>query len=180
MRPGKANRFCSLACYHASGPRGNRVERPKQQRLKRARAHPLAPASGFVSESRIVLYDKIGAGDHPCHWCGATLRWRPGEGLASDSLLADHLDWDIHNNAPENLVPSCNACNAHRTRQGDRRLIREEELFITNRNGSRARARRVHCQACGTEFLVRVSQVRSGKGRFCSMSCARKWPRKRT
>ena len=173
-RPGKANRFCSLACYHVSGPRGNRVERTRHQRLKRAPTHPLAPPSGMVAECRMILYDKLGPGPHPCHWCGALLQWRPGQGLVPDALLADHLDWDIHNNDPANLVPSCNSCNAHRTRGGGRALIRDDEPVVVNANGSRTRAHEVFCHICGVAFLARVAELRKGKGRFCSRSCARR------
>lgn len=69
--------------------------------------HPLAGATGFVLEHRVVLFDAIGNGPHPCHWCGKTLTWSP-------ELTVDHLDWDRSNNDPANLVPACAACNGAR------------------------------------------------------------------
>ncbi|QAY13973.1 HNH endonuclease [Mycobacterium phage Colt] len=73
--------------------------------------HPLrkidAHVGRRVAEHRIVLYDKIGPGTHPCHWCGKPVTW--GEGLQTD-----HVDWDRLNNTPDNLVPSCRPCNFNR------------------------------------------------------------------
>jgi hypothetical protein len=135
-------------------------------------SHPLAPPSGTVAECRLVLYDKIGPGTHPCHWCSAPLEWLPGAGLADGALLADHLDWDIHNNSPENLVPSCNHCNAHRTRKGDRRRIEPDELVIVAPNGTRHRAVERECENCGNSFLARLAFVKRGHGRFCSRVCS--------
>ena len=81
--------------------------------------HPLAHR-GAVREHRKVLYDAVGPGPHECHWnetygCGRiSLEWG---GLQGDSLCVDHLDHDRTNNAPENLVPSCIACNLRRGRE---------------------------------------------------------------
>jgi len=74
--------------------------------------HPLADSRGIVYVHRMVLFDKIGPGWHPCHWCGAIVTWR--KGLAPDTLTADHVDFDPSNNDPANLVPSCNLCNSQR------------------------------------------------------------------
>ena len=68
--------------------------------------HPLATKRGAVYLHRAVLYDWIGPGPHPCHWCEMVLDWA--------ELTADHVDWDKANNAPENLVPSCLPCNSVR------------------------------------------------------------------
>lgn len=81
--------------------------------------HPLAIGNGVVAEHRHVLYEKIGPGTHPCHWCGALRDWG---GL--DGINADHLDSEPLNNAPENLVPSCCGCNW----VGRRRLSRREGI----------------------------------------------------
>lgn len=172
--PKRPGRFCSRACYFASGPHGNRVEKTAGgSRLKRAAGHPLAPPSGTVAVCRLVLYEMIGPGSHPCHWCGNLVTWMPGKGVAPDALIADHLDWDQSNDSPENLVPSCNACNAHRTPRGDRQIIRGDEMFIVASNGARQRAVQRECELCGSSFVVVSAQVRVGKGRFCSRSCAR-------
>ena len=73
--------------------------------------HPLARTDGTVAEHRKVLWDKIGAGFHSCHWgCGRLLTW----GGLLQGICADHLDRDRSNNAPENLVPSCYLCNWRR------------------------------------------------------------------
>ena len=62
----------------------------------------------------MVLWEKIGPGSHPCHWCGHLLVWM--HGLSAESLQVDHLDEDRANNDPTNLVPSCHTCNKLRSR----------------------------------------------------------------
>jgi hypothetical protein len=39
-------------------------------------------------------------------------------GIGGNSIVVDHLDDDVANNDPENLVPSCTNCNAARGRAG--------------------------------------------------------------
>lgn len=80
------------------------------------KGHPVANRSGGVWVHRMVLYDSIGPGPHPCHWCDAPVDW--GEGLT-----ADHLNWDRRDNRPCNLVPSCMSCNSTRFRTRDDRGI---------------------------------------------------------
>lgn len=75
------------------------------------RAHPLANRQGTVPEHRAVLYDAIGPGDHPCHWCKRILVWKAGP---TARINADHLDGRKLNNAPANLVPACLDCNTRR------------------------------------------------------------------
>lgn len=169
----RAGRFCSSACYHASG-RPNRKEVTTGTRMHRVPGHPLAPPSGTVAECRLVLYEKIGPGPHPCEWCKRLLDWKPGQWTEPDALVADHLDWNIHNNDPANLVPSCRFCNAHRVKGGGRAPIRDDEPFITRPNGVRARATGRECLECGAHFLAALTQVNSGKGLYCSRSCARR------
>lgn len=86
---------------------------PARYKSVRDPAHPLATPSGLILLHRKMLYDRIGPGWHPCHWCGEPVEWRIGK-PASGALVADHLDHDTRNNSPENLVPSCNPCNGHR------------------------------------------------------------------
>lgn len=77
-------------------------------KLKRA-GHPVAESSGWVYEHRMVLFDAIGPGSHPCHHCGETVTW-------GVDLEADHLDYDRANNDQANLVQSCHPCNTRRAR----------------------------------------------------------------
>lgn len=76
--------------------------------------HPLTLARNCRSSRmfvhRIVLYAKVGPGQHPCHHCGRTLTW----GI---NLQVDHLDAVRLNNDPSNLVPTCQPCNTHRALQ---------------------------------------------------------------
>lgn len=81
-------------------------------RVHRHPGHPLARAQDKVYEHRVVLYERIGPGPHRCNWCARTVDWEPTDEVAL--LVADHLDGDGLNNAPENLVPSCIPCNAAR------------------------------------------------------------------
>jgi hypothetical protein len=76
--------------------------------------HPLRdkPANR-IRLHRHVLYEKIGPGEHPCHWCGSMLKWKNGMGLGA--IFVDHVDGVKGNNTPENLVPSCTACNTQRS-----------------------------------------------------------------
>lgn len=89
----------------------------RRYRTVAAQGHPLAMANGRAYEHRVVLYDKIGAGVHACHWCGTEVEWvgkcEPRE------LQPDHLNNDGSDNRPENLVPSCRTCNT--ARGGQRR-----------------------------------------------------------
>lgn len=78
--------------------------------------HPLAMANGKVYAHRAALYDKIGAGSHSCHWCGASVQWDATRGDA-DCLNVDHLNGVGDDNRAENLVPSCPACNTTRGSQ---------------------------------------------------------------
>ena len=81
-------------------------------RVLHDRSHPLATAQGKVLEHRVVLFEKIGDGAHPCHWCRTIVAW--GEGPAGSRLNVDHLDANKLNNDPGNLVPSCLDCNTKR------------------------------------------------------------------
>lgn len=76
-------------------------------------SHPVAMPSGAVFSHRVVLYAKIGPGEHSCHWCGEVVSWEityPTPG----ALVTDHLDNCKTNNDPSNLVPSCQPCNSSR------------------------------------------------------------------
>lgn len=93
------------------------ADKPRRYRAVKASGHPLASKSGLMLVHRKILFDEIGWGPHPCHWCGVHVDWRVGRD-AIKSLVVDHLDHDKLNNALSNLVPSCNYCNGHR-HEGD-------------------------------------------------------------
>lgn len=117
---------------------------------------------------RLVLYEKIGPGAHPCHYCGSMVEWKVGQCTQRGNLIAEHVDGDIRNNDPINLVPSCQACNNRKNTRG----IRDDELFILI-DGKRNRAVERACEMCSKTFLVRAVEKRKNFGRFCSRSCAR-------
>lgn len=74
--------------------------------------HPLAARDGRIYVHRLVLFEVIGEGPHPCHWCGRSVNWLDaGDGR----LVVDHLDFDRRNDTPVNLAPACHPCNSGRT-----------------------------------------------------------------
>jgi len=77
-------------------------------------SHPLATGRGQVKQHRAVLFDAIGGDEapHGCQHCGRAVRWSPTDG--EQQLVVDHLNHDRADNRPENLVPSCRACNSRR------------------------------------------------------------------
>lgn len=139
--------------------------------------HPLARPNSSISKDgrtvevhahRIILFAKIGAGPHRCHWCGQPVAWVSAPGSAR--LVSDHVDGDIHNNDPANLVPSCSGCNANRSHPG---RIQDGEPFVVIQ-GRRHRAIERVCQQCGTPFLMSAALAKNGRGKFCSHSCTAK------
>lgn len=78
--------------------------------------HPLSGDNGVVQEHRKVLYDKIGPGFHPCHWCGKQISWG-----GSGGINVDHLNGVKDDNRSENLVVSCCLCNRIGMRLGKAR-----------------------------------------------------------
>lgn len=142
--------------------------------------HPVAVINGAVKgpravkatvyEHKYVLYEKIGPGPHPCHWCGVPLNWIPG--TREGALLADHLNEDKRDNRPENLVPACNGCNTIRSRREFRPAIEVGELFVVAKDGTKTRAGRVTCDVCQTEFLASVTRINNGTVTVCSRVCA--------
>lgn len=96
-------------------PNGSGTVSSEGYRWIYAPTHALARTKRQILEHRVVLYDSIGGGDHPCHWCGVIVSWDlsyPADPLA---LIVDHVDEDKLNNDETNLVPSCNACNIRRS-----------------------------------------------------------------
>lgn len=78
--------------------------------------HPLASSRGTFLH-RAVLYDAIGPGWHPCHWCDKLVTWDITVAADPKALVVDHLDFDKLNNDRANLVSSCWSCNIARTRR---------------------------------------------------------------
>lgn len=106
--------------------------------------HPLAGPSGRVYVHRVVLYARIGDGEHRCHWCATPVRWSltPGE----DYLQVDHLNGDHYDNRSENLVPACRRCNHTRAAQ-----VRHDALVaagLWSKNDTQARRRTARVEAC--------------------------------
>lgn len=137
-------------------------------------AHPLATKNGYLLESRMLLFDEIGEGPHSCHWCSKEIRWQvlSKPGTTSNGLVVDHVDTNWRNNDVSNLVPSCQRCNATR-----HKMLTENDLYIVRTNGRKARAVERLCERCNDKFFAMAYEVSVGKGRFCSLSCARKAPK---
>jgi hypothetical protein len=131
--------------------------------------HPLAVGAGTIPQHRVILYDRIGGGPHPCHWCGKILRWTKGK-TRPWSLLPDHVDGNGKNNNPGNIVPACPKCNSARRKT---KPLQAGEVFtrLWNGSGQRYRCTIERCHECGDKFHRLVSS-KLGHGRFCSKSCA--------
>lgn len=126
--------------------------------------HPLANVNSQVPEHRLILYEAIGPGEHPCHWCQKPVLWTTKLLLKNDHLVVDHLDCDWRNNDIANLVPSCSLCNSLRA---ETRGVRDHEVFITRKNGSRLRAVNAVCTVCGTPFVTPKGRPKPTCGRSC-------------
>ena len=102
-------------------------------RYKRAYAptHPLADIRGNAYAHRIILFDHIGPGEHPCHWCGDAVEWGTQVGHPRN-LNVDHINEDKGDNRPENLVPSCPSCNVGRSLLGRGRKLRTQGAWSVN------------------------------------------------
>jgi hypothetical protein len=125
--------------------------------------HPLVHNSPYIPEHRVILWERIGPGSHPCYHCGTLVSWRPGERTKRGALVSDHLDRDKTNNGPDNLVPSCTACNTRNRAY----TVRDDEPFITRPNGTRLRGEWRVCRHCGERFVSQPGRP----GRFCSKRC---------
>lgn len=103
--------YCEM-CYgrirrtgnlNAPPPPRYRIETKDGYVLLQRPGHPIANHAGYIPEHRMLMYDRLGAGDHSCHWCGKVLEWK--------KICIDHIDNDRKNNNLTNLVVSCNHCN---------------------------------------------------------------------
>lgn len=144
--------------------------RSGRYKMLRLPNHPLASSNGTVSEHRVILYDKIGDGIHPCYFCGIPVHWAKGTRTSKrgDSLYVDHLNKDTHDNRPENLAPSCLICNQRRRYDA----IQDGELIIKLSGGHKTRGVARQCHYCGRTFYIAPSSLnRRGRGKYCSRDC---------
>jgi hypothetical protein len=79
-----------------------------------AHGHPLR-RQNRVAVGRLVLYEKIGPGTHPCTWCDRPLEW-------GANLRAARVNGDRADSSPENLVAACASCILERSRRGETRM----------------------------------------------------------
>jgi hypothetical protein len=93
---------------------------PKRYKCIVQHEHPLAMKYGRVFLHRKVLFDSVNGSNLPCFWCGKFLYWFTID--ISKKIYVDHYDHDRHNNNIENLLPSCNNCNAGRMKGYKKRL----------------------------------------------------------
>lgn len=114
--------------------------------------HSLRSRCRTVLPHRLVLFEKIGPGLHCCYWCGRAVLWqapfipapfvyftdargrhfadieRTAEAREGIELVVDHWNGNPRDNRPENLVPSCRACNAERGWAGNPRVFGQQTL----------------------------------------------------
>lgn len=113
-----------------------------------------------------MLFDTIGPGSHPCHWCERLVTWRARRGDSEvDDLVVDHLDGNRSNNEPSNLVPACQPCNF--ASGYNPWIIDEGEVHIVRKKGTRLRAVERVCAQCGVAFLKEPS----ANPTYCSRAC---------
>lgn len=109
---------------------GVSVSLGRRYKRQQAKGHPLADASGSAYTHRVVLYDSIGPGPHPCHWCATPIDWLP---RGSDGeLQVDHLNNDGADNRIENLAPTCRECNTTRGSQRRSQALRAAGWWSNN------------------------------------------------
>lgn len=112
-------------------PQSIRTGTPRTYRLLYVPRHALAGRNGKAYEHRVVLFDTIGPGEHPCHWCGTTLEWLLPKGDPRN-LVVDHLNEDKADNRAENLVPCCSSCNSARSMARRKRELAEAGAWSVN------------------------------------------------
>ena len=75
--------------------------------------------------ARFILYEKLNGQPANCYWCDKNLIWTLGREsrLNSNAVCADHLDENMLNDSPKNIVPSCRDCNGNRNRWVTSKLL---------------------------------------------------------
>lgn len=111
-RPVKAKGVCAAhyqRLWRCGSPLGNQVKGRKWiaegYELQFLPGHPISQPSGQIATHRLILYAKIGPGEHNCAGCGDLVSWEKG------TLKVNHVDENKLNNDPENLEPVCFECN---------------------------------------------------------------------
>ncbi len=165
--PSLNKRYCSHLC------KGIARRKPDSEYAARVRnacvplGHPLVmPGRKQVQLHRLLLWQAIGPGAHPCYHCGELVTWTPGSYTAKGSLVVDHLDRNPLNNDLSNLKPSCQTCN----KLNSARTVSPDEVHRIDSDGKRKRGDLRSCIGCGAPFVT-WSRA-EGKGRYCSKSCA--------
>lgn len=164
-RPGRHRKFCGNECARES--RRQSASFGNNYIQVQAPGHPLVGRNGRAFEHRLVLWNKIGPGTHPCFHCGVAVTWAPGKGNAKGALITDHLDRNPRNNDPENLVPSCPRCNTRNTA----RAVLNSEDHVVCATGRRLRSERRTCVNCSREFVAWPNKADPTYGTFCSRAC---------
>lgn len=104
----------------------------------------------------MLLWEHLGTGSQPCHWCGLVVDWLTP---FPAGLVVDHVDANRRNNALANLVPSCAPCNSRRMHLGRTHCTNGHELTDENvyiyATGTITRRR---CRACGRDRSRRYAQ----------------------
>jgi endogenous inhibitor of DNA gyrase (YacG/DUF329 family) len=159
-KPSKAKDFRGVGCSMG------RMYINVAYRQVKMPGHPLARKSGTVMVHRLVLYQRIGPGEHSCHWCGKAVRW--GLPLTDPAaLVSDHVDGNPRNAEDYNLVPSCSECNTSRMKG---LMLGRDEFYIPYRQGKH-RAKSISCPRCGTAFVSRTNSIGMPYTKYCSKKC---------
>lgn len=137
---------------------GLSIATPRRYRRIKAVGHPLAHRDGTAYEHRLVLWDEIGPGSHPCYWCRVPVSW-----FGTPQLQVDHLDGDKGNNVPSNLVPACRSCNGGRV-QTQRMALRAEAGWHTGIDSRRPQRKQRLEQAAIAAALTAPRTAIGGRG----------------
>lgn len=172
VKPSKSHlKCCSNACRGVTRRVSDDQLSERYRSTATPKGHPLDTGNPTVRTHRLVLWEKIGPGQHPCFHCGRMVAWQPGLRTSEGALVVDHLDRDRLNNDPSNLVPSCQRCNNRNTA----RVVRDDEVYLSDGKTYRRRAVQKVCPICGKSFVTRAGA--QGK-RCCSNSCGQYYRRR--
>ena len=104
-------------------------------RIINMNGHYLANSRGEIPLHRYLCWQKCSMpASSFCYHCGFLMPWKTALQPANIYVVnVDHLDGNVENNDPYNLVPSCLWCNANRSWAEDYREFWQlmRELFST-------------------------------------------------